>query len=239
MNQTDATSPNLADVASMRHKTYLLLGSLFHYPDEHELDEVSVVAAEIGKDISLIRNFPFYGSLRRLLESLDAIHAGDIAKHQSEHVGLFQIGTPETPCPPYESYYVAEGSHMAGWIMSQVESSYAAGGFTMTDTAKKELPDHIGHELQYMSILCGKETEARDEGDPDRVAESINLQRMFLQQHLMRWVPKLARRLKAVAGDGSFYITLTEATHAFVIHDGDLIETLKEAGIFSLKDISH
>lgn len=236
MNSTDETAANLGDVASMRHKTYLLLGSLFHYPSDVEMDGVAVVADEINRDLDLIRSFPFFNPLNTLIEGLQREYKDGGLKLQSEHVGLFQIGTPETPCPPYESYYMTEGSHMAGWVMSQVERSYAAGGFTMTDTAKKELPDHIGHELQFMSLLCGRETEARDDSDLEQAAGFLRLQRMFLHQHLLSWIPRLTHKLRLVADERSLYHQLAEATNAFVVHDGDFVEAMAEAGIFSVEE---
>ncbi|KKL62647.1 hypothetical protein LCGC14_2183120, partial [marine sediment metagenome] len=67
----------------------------------------------------------------------------------------------------------------------------------------------------------------------DEATDSLTLQRTFLEQHLHRWFPQLARRLRSVATETSLYRRLADATLAFVVHDADLVGALVEEGLAS------
>ncbi len=227
---------NLSDVASLRHKTYCILSAFFQYPGKQDTERILEFIEETGEDTELTESFPYFNSLKQLFESFKQL--GDDARSdlQSEYIDIFKVGRPDTPCPLYESSYLGGGGPMIGWVVSNVERSYVAGGYSLADTAKGELPDHLGLELEYMSILCAKETDARDEDMVDDAAGSLRLQRTFLHQHLLRWIKLVTDKLRLVTNDESLYHQLADVTHAFVVHDGDFVDSLAEAGVFSVEE---
>jgi TorA maturation chaperone TorD len=91
---------------------------------------------------------------------------------QSEYVRLFINALPETPCPPYGSFYL-EGTLM-GISTLEVKDLYAAYGFH-TD----EMPDHIAVELEFLALLG---TASKQE---EEVGESLD----FLLGRLRSWTP--------------------------------------------------
>jgi TorA maturation chaperone TorD len=65
-----------------------------------------------------------------------------------------------------------------------------------------ERPDHLGMELEFMSVLAAREAYAHEHQlDNEAVAVCRDAQKKFLREHLGRWSPAFARRLARVAVD--------------------------------------
>ncbi len=227
---------NLADVASLRHKTYCILSTFFQYPSDQDTERLLGFIEETGGNSELTESFPYFKSLLQLFDSFKQLDDDARSNLRSEYIDTFQVGRPATPCPLYESSYIGGGGPMIGWVVSNVERSYVAGGFSLADKAKGDLPDHLGLELEYMSILCAKETDARDEDRVDDAASSLRLQRAFLHQHLLRWIKLVTDKLRLVTDEKSLYHQLADVTYAFVVHDGGFVDSLAEAGVFSVDE---
>lgn len=222
------SSASLADVATLRQQTYLLFGSLFYHPDDELLAKIAAAADELCRGDELARCFPFYRRWRTLLGSLAELTFDDLPKLQEEYVDLFQVATSHEPCPLYESAYLDRTGRATGWIVSQVERSYASAGVGLSAVAGGELPDHVGLEMEFMSVLCEREVAGRRDGEGDAVAETLVLERGFLEQHPARWVALLADRIRHTAAEDSLYPRLGSATAAFVAHDRDLLAALTD-----------
>jgi len=106
-----------------------------------------------------------------------------------EYTRLFDAGASGPPCPLYGGLY--GGDRMKK--MEEAVRFYNHFGLT-TSEAERELPDHLGTQLEFMHYLTYREAEAlhaeRDAG-PYRRA-----QRDFVARHLGRWIPKLCERLE-------------------------------------------
>jgi len=50
-----------------------------------------------------------------------------------------------------------------------------------------EMPDHLGVELQLMEFLCSVEAELSLNEDTEKLYRCRELQKQFLEQHLLRW----------------------------------------------------
>ncbi len=220
------STPGLADVAEARRAAYGLLASLFLYPDGKAVERALALADELRRESELIRPFPFFRSMRSILDRLGREAGTGL---EEEYADLFLLGGSRPPCPLYESAYVDPIGFDRGLVAAEVEQAYAAAGVALAPSAAGELPDHVALELEFVSLLCAGEAEAWSARLPERAAEILNGERTFLDGHLGRWFPALARRVSSVSAESNFYRQLAEATRAFLVHDRDLIGVLSEA----------
>ena len=212
-----------ADLAELRGAEHGLLGSLFLYPAEEEIAELTTAAGRLRRMHEVARGFPFWPPLRDVLDGLE--NMSDEAREElgEEYVDLFLAGASPAPCPPYESAYVGGGTRM-GLVGVQVERAYAGGGFGLASPG--ELPDHVALELAFLSLLCCEEAHGWRTGEIEPAAGWLEHERAFHERHLQRWLPVFARRLSLATAPTSFYRKLAQAVHAFVVHDRGLIEAL-------------
>ena len=106
---------------------------------------------------------------------------------QAEYTRLFISGYPETPCPPYESFYL-EGK-LLGEAALQVISFYEDWGLTVDPS----LCDHLSTELEFMAFL----TAATNVSE---ITEKAKLSKeKFYQNHLKKWVPQFLTDLQNYA----------------------------------------
>ncbi|MES9924966.1 MAG: molecular chaperone TorD family protein [Candidatus Thiodiazotropha endolucinida] len=77
------------------------------------------------------------------------------------------------------------------------------------------LPDHISVELEFMQKLADWEADKWIEMDRISAEYCLSIQRMFLQQHILAWIPKFCDAVIAQA-DIPFYRELAELTKNFL-----------------------
>ena len=83
--------------------------------------------------------------------------------------------------------------------LADLAAFYRAFGLEVANGAA-ERPDHIGMELEFMSVLAAKEAYAYEHQlDDDQCALCRDAQKKFLREHLGRWSPGFARRLARAA----------------------------------------
>lgn len=110
------------------------------------------------------------------------------------YVATFDAGFPEPPCPPYEGLYNKKMERTA--VMVEVSEFYRHFGLKMSqDEDKRELPDYLCAELEFLAFLAFKEAQAAHE----RADELLNgyrwAQKDFLDRHMVGWLPAFAGRL--------------------------------------------
>ncbi len=214
----------LADLAGVRQATYALYGSLYCGPiAAARLEAVSVAAAELRQQDDRVGSFSFFPTWRRVLDTLTELDAEARRGIEEEHVRLFQLGGLRPLCPPFEAAYLDPSGFERGALAVDVERAYARAGVTVSPG---ELPDHVGLELEFVSLLCGEEAEAWRALDEARALERLRLQVSFLDEHLLRWLLAFVRGVHAAASEDSFYTRLAEATRAFVVHDRELARAI-------------
>jgi TorA maturation chaperone TorD len=120
-----------------------------------------------------------------------------------------------SPPPPYESVY-KEGSVM-GKSTVEVKNEYVRAGIELAKDFKGEPPDHLAFELEFMSFLCAKESEALEKNDLKLVEDLRKKQKGFLDAHLGAWLPEFCRNLREKTSS-DFYAILSSITEDFVLH---------------------
>ncbi len=131
------------------------------------LPEASPINEEFAEGVSLLREF--------MNVEKDSAKVYDTLC--SEYTRLF-IG-PVPVMFPYESMYI-DGSMMSKSLL-KVKEEYRRAGLGKLK-AYHEPEDHIAVELAFMAYLC------RENGSPA-------MQRGFIHNHLLKWVPKFSDEL--------------------------------------------
>jgi TorA maturation chaperone TorD len=158
----------------LRAEGYRLLGLCFTYPDPEDLAAELEAAAEAPEPV------------RRFAELAPAVD-DSLA---DEFTRLFATSVAVPPCET--SYMRAD----KGARLGQLSMLYDSFG-TRSGGRELENPDHIGAELEFAALVCLKQALAA--GDPERRAVAADVHRVFATEHLGRWIPTFAERLRDAA----------------------------------------
>ena len=91
---------------------------------------------------------------------------------------------------PYESFYTRDDQMIESGGDNPIVQLYNDLDFRVElDTARVVSADHIGVELEFMYMLCVALQKALDAEDKDGICELLQVQRAFLKEHLLGWVP--------------------------------------------------
>ncbi len=189
---------------SARSQLYLLLSDGFQVPD-HELHN-DVSSGKFREWIlDAIEKLPYELNAPVSTELLTA--EADYEEFNSEFMRLFEVGSPNPPCPLYESWYL--GGQKG--IFKELVSFY--NFFKLSVSEARDLPDHLTLELDFMHFLTFKEVEGIHAGvEPGSFTRAS---RDFLKRHPARWVPQLCRKV-ADSESLEFYQGLTELLETFI-----------------------
>lgn len=207
-------------VSLSRSALYKVVAGGFAYPTaeyiallsargfEETLTATTTVLAEVYRQgAALAERAQAY---RRAASAAAAAPLEDI---QDEHFRLFGA-TVSKECPPYETLYGCP-SLQQNIELSKIGGFYKAFGLEMQDTAGERL-DHIAAELEYMRFLCYKEAYGIEHRHaPEQIVIGTDAQKKFLREHLGKWAPLFAQRLKRQAGDG-YYGALADILERFI-----------------------
>ncbi|MFQ5542537.1 MAG: molecular chaperone TorD family protein, partial [Candidatus Binatia bacterium] len=126
---------------------------------------------------------------------------------QSNYITLFEVGgTHGRPCSLYEAEY--GGGRMK--VMEEVLRFYHHFGLRLSEQ-KRDRPDHLALEFEFMHLLTFKETEALVQGQ-DRGA-CLRAERDFLRFHLSDFVTGLAKGMEGK--EVPFYVDLARLAESF------------------------
>ncbi len=198
--------PQLQPYPASRSALYKLLSLGFRYPAP-ELFKTFQNGSFLDELRGNISSLPH---LNALITELSLFSPGKItfADFEIKFARTFDTGTPLPPCPPYEGMYL-ESPRTA--IMLEVSEFYRHFGLTMDqEKGKREMPDHICAELEFLHFLTFMEAQAGD--DTELLKGYVLAQKDFLERHLTRWVPKFCERLQSSAGV-DFYVMLARITY--------------------------
>lgn len=159
-------------------------------------------------------NREYRNSLLLLLENLEAkdeqtklkeVFESDknlIETLQIEHTRLFINGIPHVAAPPYGSVYINKS--LQGTFTEKTLTYYRDNGYVLKENS--DLPDHIVHQLEFLSILA-------EEGNG--AAESEFLNTLFLQ-----WFPEFKKRVQKEA-QHPFYPVIVQLIDFFTMEENE------------------
>ena len=122
---------------------------------------------------------------------------------------------------PYESYYrnrnctdITEIRYLWEVIVNEVQNYYDAAGF---ESKRKEHPDHVRRELEFIAFLLTKESECFQSGNVGKAKHFALLRCRFMTKHLS-WLPELCASMRKEAGT-NFYRGLASWTEQLIMDD--------------------
>lgn len=100
--------------------------------------------------------------------------------------------------PPYEADQLGGDAFRAVHVISDVAGFYATFGVQVS-SATGERPDFIGVELDFMKMLCVKQSLALQRGNRSQSRDCRFAQQKFFRQHLSPWAGSFAQHLAETA----------------------------------------
>jgi DMSO reductase family type II enzyme chaperone len=108
--------------------------------------------------------------------------------------------------PPYETEYGNEALFQQPQELGDLMGFYQAFGLAVK-SGGHERPDHISCECEFLSFLAIKEAYALEHNDGEMLEETRKAQKLFLKDHLGRFLPTFAQKLASEDAAG-FYAAL-------------------------------
>ncbi len=149
----------------------------------------------------------FLDELKKAINEIDLTSEAELEALLWEYTRLF-IGPYKLPCPPWESVYISPKKLMMQDSADQVRRLYAEAGLAIN--TGDVMPDHIGVELNFLSVLLERTHAAPGNND-----EQVKKTEMFLNGHLLKWAPQFTADMENAA-DTSFFRALAKATRQVV-----------------------
>lgn len=166
-----------------RSLLYSLLSRGFRFPSQEQVD--SVRKGQFADAVQGATADLAYGALKG--DELGRGTALSYESFQGNYIALFEVGGDfGPPCTLYEGEY--GGGRMK--VMEEVLRFYHHFGLRLS-TEKRDRPDHLASELEFMHLLTFKEAEALAKGQERRVY--LQAQRDFLRFHLSDFVAAVSR----------------------------------------------
>ena len=158
--------------------------------------------------ILLAEDLPgFMSGLKESMDGIDPDSDEQLSDLLWEYTRLF-IGPYKVPCPPWESVYTSGKRLMMQEAHDEVQGFYFEAGLQIDNP--NIMADHIGAELNFLTILLQKM-----EQEPVKRVYYTELEKRFLDEHLMRWIPQFTLDMEEAA-DSKFYKALAQVTKDFI-----------------------
>jgi TorA maturation chaperone TorD len=141
----------------------------------------------------------------------------------TEYAGLF-LGVRQTLPHPSESAYESREHLIMQKSRDDVLEVYRKMGLEKVKEFT-EPEDHIAIELWFMAMLSGKTVETLKSESFAESKKLLEVQKSFLNDHLARWVPKLAADIMKGAWR-EFYKAVAKITKDFVAMDVEVVSEM-------------
>lgn len=124
---------------------------------------------------------------------------------------------------PYETFYTREDQKIETGGANPVTDIYSAYNF-MVDygVARTISADHIGVELEFMHHLAEAELKAMEDKNENAVKELREVQKEFLNRHLLKWAPMYLINVKFEARTPLYYDAADMALE-FILSDNEYL----------------
>ncbi|OGK86832.1 MAG: hypothetical protein A2X51_09740 [Candidatus Rokubacteria bacterium GWC2_70_24] len=183
--------------ALVRSQIYRALALAFRHPEADGVRALAEMAPALAA--SAVGRVP--DPVREALSDLRAaLDGATLESLQEQYVATFgHVTVPD--CPLYETACGMGDPFLQPQTLADLAGFYRAFGLEMAGEAR-ERADHLTVELEFMHYLAYREAYALEHHGPEQTAAIHDAQRGFLEAHLGRWAPVLARAVSARA-DGA------------------------------------
>lgn len=167
-----------------------LIAQGFGYPGPGAAEEMRRAFARLDRPLERDAfPIPLKAAIERARRAWRGVDDDGLA---AEYLRLFQ---GSGPVPLHETAY-GDGCRPGGRPveLADVSGFYLAFGVEPSE-ANPEMPDHVGAEAEYLSLLLLKEAFAMTQRKAPELALTRDAARKFVEDHLGRWAPTLKNRL--------------------------------------------
>jgi TorA maturation chaperone TorD len=143
-----------------------------------------------------------------------------------EYARLF-LG-PGKHISPHESVHLPSGEGQSSqlWGESTVEvKKFIESSGLEYKSEYTGLPDHISVELEFMEQVTLREEQAWKEEDKDGAFHCLNMEKRFMEEHLILWIPIFCEKVMEEA-ESFFYRDMAALTKNFVEFDKEEISKI-------------
>ncbi len=205
------------DLALCRSTLYSAVALGFRPPSEETLVRlVSREGAEALADAAAVLDTDSESELVRAASALAKTEAATVSELTSFFNRLFGH-TAHGPVPPYETEYGTETPFQQPYELGDLTGFYRAFGLTLNPN-EHERADHVSCECEFLSFLAIKEAYALEQADVPMLEETRKATRLFLHNHLGRFLVAFVRKLAREDQNG-FYSTLGNLCSTFVTQE--------------------
>lgn len=124
--------------------------------------------------------------------------------------------------PVAESIYLSPSHLTMQEETGKVYYIYKSCNFDMKHTSNKP-HDHISYELMFMSYLSKGIAQNIEKGDKKQVNSLLHLQKMFLEEHLLKWVEMFSKSVIGFVESVSFYAPACYFMMGFLKYDFEIV----------------
>lgn len=219
-NIAEATSD--IDLSYCRAAIYSVLALGFQPPTEQILSRILTPESRASLAHAATLLYPEQKTdLVASVEALGQTGESDAAALASRYRFLFGH-TARGEITPYETEYGHEALFQQPQELGDLMGFYRAFGLDMR-AGTHERPDHISCEFEFLMFLALKEAYALEHNDRDMRQETSKAERLFMRDHLGRFLPAFVSLLQREDRSG-FYGNLGELCRRFVAADSDRLQ---------------
>jgi TorA maturation chaperone TorD len=198
------------DQTQARSNIYALLSRVLMQEIDPELLE------QIKNDENILDFFPTFKEWEKLKTLESSVLLNEHINPDFSNLSLLHL-------IPYETFYTRDDQMIETGGANPVTDMYSAYDFMVDyEAARVVSSDHIGIELEFMHHLCEAQIEAQSQEDADAVAELKNVQKEFLNKHLLQWAPMYLINLKYEARTPLYY-DVAETALEFLLSDNEYV----------------
>ncbi|MEM2273024.1 MAG: molecular chaperone TorD family protein [Candidatus Bathyarchaeia archaeon] len=216
-----------------REKLYKFLGRIYEKEVDEQLIKECIIRKELFLKCNLIREVDadIMEGFMELYKYLNGLKVGNlneiILELAVDYANLF-LGVKyfrEKKGIPHPS----ESVYLTGNMLSEEETIseiYLEAGLIKSPEFKEPY-DHIALQLYFMAHLCKKAIDFVKSGNLQDLLRNLQMQKSFLSEHLLKWVPKFAGDV-IENSETSFYKAIGKITRGLICMEKDVIEEIIE-----------
>lgn len=221
------STESLRESAVRRSCTYWLFARCFgESPSRTSLEDLATEFGEVDPSETLAEEASAFGNALRAARDADTNTDPDVLAIEFTRLfgGISEAyGAP----PPFES--VAREGLWGGDTLLAVAAAYAAADIAPLPSEGGPL-DHVATELRFLAIACYRESEAWRAGDTPAAMAWVKLERDFLDQHLLCWMPDYCKQIADMART-PFYRTLLALAPRACVLDREDVDVILELNL--------
>lgn len=219
---------DLIALMNMRARTYGLLARLFR----EEVDQEALEELQSMRFPASTGNATVDEGYHLLYDYLKSAWADSVTELAIDFVRTF-IGhgvNGYSAAYPYESVYTSERRLMMQEARAEVLQTMRENN--LKRGAWNEGEDHVALEFEFMQRMSLRAADALAAGDEDEAAEHLRVQRTFLHDHLLNWLPLLTSDMRLFSRT-MFYQGLAQLAMGYAEEDAavlaELLDSVEEA----------